>query len=112
MMKLIEQHLCEITDLCRRYRVQRLELFGSAARGDFRIESSDLDFFVEFEDIGWRGSSNRYFGLLFGLEDMFGRKIDLVELSAVNNPIFIEVASRHRSLLYDAGRSQAAERYA
>jgi uncharacterized protein len=94
--------------LCRRHGVRRLELFGSAARGDFDPATSDVDFLVEFEDRGWEGSSGRYFGLLFGLEDLLGRKVDLVERSAVRNPHFLAVAERHRELIYDAGSPQAA----
>ena len=40
----------EIAGICQRYRVSRLEVFGSAARGaDFNPETSDVDFLVEFE---------------------------------------------------------------
>lgn len=49
MHPFIQQHQSAITELCRRYRVQRLEVFGSAARGtDFAPEGSDADFLVEF----------------------------------------------------------------
>jgi len=48
MHPFIHQHQSAIAELCRRYRVQRLEVFGSAARGtDFAPESSDADFLVE-----------------------------------------------------------------
>ena len=88
--------------------MRRLELFGSAARGDFDPSTSDIDFLVEFEDEGWQGSSNRYFGLLFGLEDLFHRKVDLVEVSAVRNLRFLDRAREHRKILYDARSPQAA----
>lgn len=42
---------------------RRLELFGSAARGDFDPQAGDLDFFVEFEPAGWKGSFRRFMGL-------------------------------------------------
>ncbi|HEX4055765.1 MAG TPA: nucleotidyltransferase domain-containing protein [Tepidisphaeraceae bacterium] len=102
MLNLIEQHRSEIESLCRKYRIERLELFGSGARGDFRAGDSDLDFFVEFEDLGWKGSSGRYFGLLHGLEDLYGRKIDLVERKAVTNSHFLELADTHRQTVYAA----------
>jgi predicted nucleotidyltransferase len=36
-------------DLCRRYGVRRLDVFGSAARGaDFDVATSDVDFLVQF----------------------------------------------------------------
>ena len=37
MLPLIEQHRTEIEALCRKYGVKRLDLFGSAARGDFAV---------------------------------------------------------------------------
>ena len=41
----------DLEQLCGRYHVRRLELFGSAASGDFRAAESDLDFLVEFESL-------------------------------------------------------------
>ena len=102
MLELVEQHREAIAGLCRKYGVSRLELFGSAARGDFDPAASDLDFLVDFEDRGWRGSSTRYFGLLHDLEDMFGRHVDLVVRKAVENPLFLEVAEQFKEVLYAA----------
>ena len=39
----------ELRALCRRFHVRRLDLFGSAARGDFDPERSDIDLLVEFD---------------------------------------------------------------
>lgn len=108
MLDLIEQNRFEIESLCRQYRIKRLDLFGSGAREDFDADDSDLDFFVEFEDLGWKGSSDRYFGLLHGLEDLFDRKIDLVERKAVTNPYFLELANAHRQPVYVAAIAKAS----
>jgi len=102
MLAIIEQHLPRIEALCREYKVARLELFGSAARGDFDATRSDLDFFVEFTDLGWKGSFKRFMGLKLDLERLFGRSIDLVEPKAIVNPYFAMVANRHRALIYAA----------
>lgn len=98
----VSDHLEAISLLCQRFHVKRLELFGSRARGDATSSESDFDFLVEFEDRGWNGSSDHYFGLLFGLEDLLRAKVDLVELKAVTNPFFLELASRDRKQLYAA----------
>src|SRR5690348_743822 len=95
----IRQHRSAIEALCRTFGVRRLELIGSAARGDFNPATSDFDFLVDFLDSNWVGSSSRYFGLLFGLEDTLRRRIDLIERAAVRNPHFLPVAERHRELL-------------
>jgi predicted nucleotidyltransferase len=45
----IAQHRSGISAICQRYRIRRLEVFGSAARAvDFNPASSDADFLVEF----------------------------------------------------------------
>ena len=50
MIPLIAQHSDELTELCRRHHVKRLEVFGSAAVGDFDPDTSDIDFLVEFDE--------------------------------------------------------------
>ena len=102
MIPLLEEKREELTRLCARYRVQRLEVFGSAARGDFDPQASDLDFLVEYEQLPPRGAADRYFGLLFALEELFGRPVDLVVLSAVKNPYFLEEIDASRVVLHDA----------
>ena len=102
MLGLVEQHRHQLTELCRRFEVRRLELFGSGARGDFKDESSDLDFLVAFQREGKLDAADRFLGLLAALEELFGRKIDLVDVSAHRNPYFMADVLRHRELLYAA----------
>ncbi|HWB54977.1 MAG TPA: nucleotidyltransferase domain-containing protein [Tepidisphaeraceae bacterium] len=102
MIDLLESNRQKIESLCRRYEVERMEVFGSAARGDFDLRTSDVDFLITFKDLGWRGSFKRYIGLKLDLEELLGRPVDLVELQAATNPYFIETATKHRQLLYAA----------
>lgn len=82
MTPIIEQHRAEISALCRRYRVRRLDIFGSAARGaDFDANRSDADFLVEFEPCADDLAS--YIELKEGLESLLGRSVDLVERPAI-----------------------------
>jgi uncharacterized protein len=60
--------------LCQRFGVRHLSLFGSTARDEAR-EGSDVDVLVEFDG---PATSDRYFGLQFYLEDLFGCPVDLV----------------------------------
>jgi uncharacterized protein len=91
-----------IAELCRHYRVRRLELFGSAASNAFDPDRSDVDFFVEFVDLGWEGSFKRYMGLKLDLEDLLGRSVDLVEPAAVTNPYFATKAHAAKELVFAA----------
>lgn len=90
-----------IDDLCRRYSVKRLELFGSAAVGDYKSGSSDLDFLVEF-DTSLPGSyPDTYFGLLDELERFFDRPVDLVVSKAIRNPYFRRSVDATKVLVYE-----------
>jgi uncharacterized protein len=102
MISEIEQHRREIDALCREHGVEQLALFGSAATGGFRANSSDLDFLVEFRTPLAPGYANRYFGLLEGLQNLFKRPVDLVVESAIRNPYFREAVDRNKALLYAA----------
>jgi len=102
MARLVAKHREEIADLCNACKVQQLYLFGSAASGEFRSRSSDLDFLVQFKAATPAEHADRYFALVDGLKDIFRRRIDLVELRAVRNPYFMQSAEAHRILLYEA----------
>jgi hypothetical protein len=90
----------EVKALCSRYRVVKLELFGSAAGKDFDPEKSDLDFLVEFEEKSPRGAADRYFGLREDLEKVLGRAVDLVEERAITNPYFLRQVQASRAVVY------------
>lgn len=101
MIDLLQRHLAQIAALCRKYGVQKLELFGSAARGDFDPARSDIDFFFEF-DSNPSSLSDRFFGLMEDLEQLLGCKVDLVSTQDVRNPYFLTVANQHRVEVYAA----------
>ncbi len=102
MIELIEQHRPELAELCRRFHVKTLELFGSAADGTWEVDRSDLDFLVEFLPLAQGELAPDYFGLLHGLEDLFQRKIDLVMPRAIRNPYFLRGVSQSRQVIYAA----------
>jgi len=102
MIREIEEQRAAIENLCRRFRVHRLELFGSAAAGVFNPQSSDLDFLVEFDALQANEYADAYFGLLEALTNLFRRHVDLVVAQSVKNPYLRESIQRSRRLLYAA----------
>jgi uncharacterized protein len=95
VLPLIEERRSEIADICRRFGVRRLAVFGSAARGeDFDPERSDVDFLVAFEPRE-APRLDTYIGLKDSLEALFGRSVDLVEPGRRPKPLF---QSEHRAL--------------
>lgn len=101
-MDMIAEAGTTINDLCRLYSVRRLELFGSAATGDLRTGTSDLDFLVEFDPLLRESYPDTYFRLLEALEDLFGRPVDLVVSKAIRNPYFRRAVEATKVLVYAA----------
>lgn len=100
MMIDLEAYRLRLTELCRSLSVRRLELVGSAARGDFQPESSDIDVLIEFE--GDHALFDRYFDLKYGLEAIFGRKVDVIQMGAVKNPYLRASLEQDRIAVYEA----------
>lgn len=92
----------EIAALCRRYHVRKLDLFGSAARGTFDPERSDLDFVVTFENLPPVEFADAFFGLREGLAALFGRPVDLLTADSIKNPYLRASIERSRQVLYAA----------
>jgi predicted nucleotidyltransferase len=98
----IAQRRLQIAEVCRHYRVNRLELFGSACGDDFDLQNSDIDFLVEFLPLAEGEHADAYFGLLESLQSLFARPIDLVMTRAIRNTYFLEAIESTRTLLYAA----------
>jgi len=71
-------------DLKEKYGVKRIGFFGSFVRSEQK-ETSDIDILVEFEK-GAKTFDN-YMNLKFFLEEVFGRKVDLVIIDALKPDI-------------------------
>ena len=100
---LVTEHLDEVRALCEKYRVKRLEIFGSAVKGTFDPEKSDLDFVVEFlPDPDPLRRGEHYLDLLVDLQRLFDRNVDLVVGTTIENPYFRQVLELTARELYDA----------
>lgn len=100
MNKIIQDKQSKLERLCKKFHAQRLEVFGSVTRNDFDAASSDIDFLVEFDELGVKNYADCYFGLLEALEILFAHSVELVVISAVKNPFFLENIEKDRILLY------------
>ena len=66
-MKLIENNIQKIVTLCKKYKVNKLFVFGS-------ILTNRFDYF------------DNYFDFKYALEELFGREVDLLEEQTIKNP--------------------------
>lgn len=96
----VESSLAEIAQACRDFRVERLEIFGSAARGASMFR--DVDFIVRFANPGGPGYADRYVDFAETLERILGRSVDLVTERSLRNPIFESVIRPDRRTIYAA----------
>jgi predicted nucleotidyltransferase len=99
---LIQKNLSALEDLCLRYRVARLDLFGSALRDEFDPATSDFDFLVEFAPMAPAEHADSFFSLLEGLGNLFGKRVDLLEREPIVNPYLWRSIQRSRQPLYEA----------
>ncbi len=80
-----------LIDICQRYDVQELALFGSVLRDDFR-DNSDVDVLVTYKP-GTRRGLFKFFALQEELEQLLGREVDLIPKEGLKPLIRDEVLS-------------------
>lgn len=100
-MKLIELNLKRIFALCRQHRVKTLSVFGSILTDRFN-DTSDIDLLVDFEQIDHDNFDyvSNYFNLRNALENLFNRKVDLIEEKGLRNKYFIANINRTKQMIY------------
>ena len=103
----LEGKLDAIAALCREYGVLRLDVFGSAAKGTFDPETSDLDFVASFADRKNLNYADRYFDFAEASEVLFGRHLDLVTEQGIENPYSREEVEETRRRVYVAPGASA-----
>jgi len=99
-MNIIEYNLNALIELCKRYRVKELFLFGSALTDKFNSKS-DIDLLVQFENIDILEYFDNYMDFKESLETLLERPVDLLENQAIRNPVFRKVVDREKRLVYE-----------
>ena len=102
MTDLIEKNRTAIADLCRKFKVQRLAVFGSATSHRFDPARSDVDFLYTLQSVPPGEYADNFFGLANELESLLGRRVDLVSEKSIRNPYFRESIDESRQPLYEA----------
>ena len=74
----------------RHYGVIRASLFGSAAI-DNMSEGSDVDFMISFNpDLSYTDYGDNYFHLLYALQKLLKKDVDLVAEETITNPYLLQ----------------------
>lgn len=109
VIDIIKKNISTIQELCKKHRIAKLWLFGSAVSGsDFRADS-DIDFLFLYDDGGKFQKDFPYVDALLGmkkaLNQLLKTKIDLIEYGDFSNPYFKEAVKTQKLLLYDKSSS-------
>lgn len=97
----ITSRLHLVRELMSRHKVVRGYLFGSSVNGSFN-DSSDIDVLVDVDgtmdpvELG-----EHLWNLQFELEELFGRKVDLLTSRSLKNPVFIKRVNETKELVYE-----------
>lgn len=97
----LDNHINDIIQLCKNYRVKYLYAFGSVLRSDFS-DNSDIDFIVDLFSTDPIEYAENYYELKFKLQDLLNRPIDLLEERALKNPYLKENINHSKSVIYEA----------
>jgi hypothetical protein len=78
-----------------------MHVFGSVCTDNFN-DKSDIDVLISFDTLSVDQYTDNYFDLHYKLEDLFGRKIDLITDKSLSNPYFIQAIEQTKQLIYAA----------
>ena len=106
MIAIVEDNREAIVALCERYGVRRLSVFGSAVTGTFDPATSDVDFLVDLGEYDDR-VGRRFMRVIVALEDLMGRRIDVVT-EPVTKPWLREEVDATKVTIYESASSQTA----
>ena len=103
MIPVVAERTAELPEICQRYHVARLDLFGKAVTADSLTEHDNLSFLVDFKPSARRAYADTYFGLLESLQALFGLPVELATTEAMaTNPFFPTSLVANRVKLYGA----------
>lgn len=101
MQSIVKDKIDTLSALCEKYNVRTMYVFGSACTDAFRGDS-DVDLLISFKDLSIEQYTDNYFDLRYALEELLGRRVDLLTENSLSNPYFIESIEETKQLLYAA----------
>lgn len=98
-MKISDQNIEQIKQLCKEYKVKHFSAFGSVLTDKFS-STSDIDFVVDFHEKDPIKYTDLYFQLKDKLEQILKRQIDLIEERGIRNSFFRKEIDESKVVIY------------
>jgi predicted nucleotidyltransferase len=93
---IIKSNIAQIQKIMKEHSVVSAFAFGSVLTGNMRPES-DIDFVVAFDsEMGYEEYGNNYFKLMYALQDLFKREVDLVAEETLTNPYLLQSINNNK----------------
>jgi len=93
----------EIANICRQHHVKYLGLHGSGQNQESAgPEDRDIGFLVEFLPLEPKQHAKCYFALEKELENLFGRHVDLCDLTGITHPDILQPLTKNKTDIYKA----------
>lgn len=104
MIPEIANNLDKIIEACKEFQLQSLYVAGSAARGKDFTKNSDIDFLYQMisGNDGLPISEYDYFDVLFKLQEITGRKVDLISEKRIRNIYLLKSLQEDKIKIYEA----------
>ena len=89
----------DIAQLCEKYKIKELSIFGSSIRDDFH-EESDVDILVSYVNVR-KKTLDDFINIEEDFDSLLNRKSHIVEKEALVNPIRREDILAEREIIYE-----------
>lgn len=100
MNQIIYQNIDKVKAAMKMHQVKNAYAFGSVCTSRF-TEVSDIDFLVSFKEMAPEDYADNYFALLYKLQEIFNRDIDLVTDKSLKNLYFIKIVNQTKTAVYE-----------
>jgi predicted nucleotidyltransferase len=98
----VTTRLSDLSRIFRAHKVKSAYAFGSVCSDRF-TDTSDVDMMVSFKDqlIPIEEYADNYFDLVYKLEELLGREVDLITERALKNPFFVKSVNETKTVIFN-----------
>ncbi|WP_266364265.1 nucleotidyltransferase family protein [Tellurirhabdus rosea] len=101
LQPVLNEKLEGVKQILKQNRVKKAYAFGSVCTENFG-ENSDIDILIAFEDgLDYGTYGDSYFNILWAMEELLQRPVDLVTEGSLHNPYFIKVLNQTKTPIYE-----------
>ena len=97
----VNNRINKIREVCRKYNVLSVHLFGSVLTKEFN-ERSDIDLLVDFRRDSFHGAFDQFMNFKSDMEQLFQRRVDLISQKTIRNEILRNEINSSKVLIYGA----------